>query len=405
MTHEITMSLAGGAVVLVASAALALILRATGLPGWRIAGGVIAGLVLGPAVLGAAWPSAHQTLFIGATEERMALDRLDSRQQADRLAAFESGGAEAAAALDRRHGEERVEAMGALRTAVDRDAAARRWIVAALSGLVLLGAGLLRGRSGSGEHGPVSPLSIGVWAAGLPAAAALWAVGWAWDYGRGTALLVATAVAIGPWVLREADRRMADDVEHGGARLIEQAGLISTLIAGLCAVLAALSLDGPFIHEAALWCLAAGPIGWLLPRVNRTGAIREAFDVVLIPSLAAWATLVIELPGDMALWPIVILLIVAGDVRWLGGLAGALLPGGRTGLRSMRLVLGTMACGPTQLAVAAIASWWMELPGPLTAALVFAALAIELLSPVRARMGERLAQTEAELDDLNGQSD
>jgi hypothetical protein len=405
MPHEILMSLAAGAVALAASAALAIILRATGMPGWRIAGGVIAGLVLGPAVLGSAWPSAHEALFIGAAEERAAMDRVESQQTADRLAALEAGGPSAAAALDRDHGEAERAAVAALRDGIDRDAAGRRWIVAALAGLVLLGTGVLRGPSGANHHGRVAPLSIGVWAAGLPAAAALWAVGWAWGYGRGTALLVAAALAIGPWAIRAADRRSADEVEHGGASLIERAGLVSTLIAGLCAALAAFTLDGPFRHESGLWLLAAAPLGWLLPRMRETRLIRESFDVVLIPSLAAWATLRVDPPGDLALWPIVILLVVAGDVRWLGGLTGALLPGGRRGLRSMRLVLGSMACGPTQLAVTAIAAWWMALPGVLTAALVFAALAIELLSPVRSRMSDRLAQTEAELDELHDGSE
>jgi hypothetical protein len=409
MPHEVMMILAAGSLVLVTGATFGLILRVSGAPGWRIAGGVAAGLLLGSNVLGAAWPEVHQALFVGATEERAALERLESRQQADRMALLRAGATapnpEALAELEQRHGEERLELMATYRAAVDRDAAPRRWLVAALATLVLLGAGMIRGPSATDLHGPVAPLSIGAWAAGLPAAGAIWAVGWGWGYGRDVALLTAAAVAIGPWVLREGDRRVADDAELGGSSLLEQAGFISTVIAIVCAVLAAIMLDGPFVREAAVWCLAAAPIGWLLPRMNQTGAIREAFDVAIIPSLAAWTTLTLELPGDLSLWPIVILLIIAGDVRWLGALAGALLPGRRTGLRSMRLVLGSMACGPTQLAVTALGAWWLDLPGRLAAALIFAALLIELLSPVRARMGERLARTEAELDELHDQSE
>ena len=75
--------------------------------------------------------------------------------------------------------------------------------------------------------------------------------------------------------------------------------------------------------------------------------------------------------------------------------------GGRKNLRTMRLVLGSMACGPTQLAIAAIAVHTSTVDQNIPLALLLGAVIIEVTTPARRAMSRRLAQTEAELEEMD----
>jgi hypothetical protein len=173
--------------------------------------------------------------------------------------------------------------------------------------------------------------------------------------------------------------------------------------------------------EGWMWlaALAALPIGWLvgalLPPARRAEEgrgdrrigidlsylSRVVRDVFIVPALAASVALRIEWFHHFAIWPVLLLVILSGDARWLGALLGAMTLGGRRWLRTMRLVLGSMACGPTQLAITSIAIHGWILPERFVAALLLGAITVELTAPARRGLARRLAEAEVELDRLD----
>ena len=94
----------------------------------------------------------------------------------------------------------------------------------------------------------------------------------------------------------------------------------------------------------------------------------------------------IDLFLHASLWPPLLLILLSGDGRWVGATIGALLPGGRPGLRTMRLVMPAMACGPTQIAFAALVLHEALLPEDLVLALVAGAVLVEATTPWRGRI-------------------
>ena len=129
--------------------------------------------------------------------------------------------------------------------------------------------------------------------------------------------------------------------------------------------------------------------------VNRSA--RFAAQGLFVPSLAACAAMNIELFTHFAVLPLIVFVLLSGDARWLGAFIGAMLTGGRHSLRTMRLVLGAAACGPTQLAIVAIGAHTWALPGETVLALVAGAVMIEITAPVRRSMAHRLAETEDQI--------
>ena len=66
----------------------------------------------------------------------------------------------------------------------------------------------------------------------------------------------------------------------------------------------------------------------------------------------------------------------------------------------MRLVLGSMAAGPTQLAITAIAVHTWSIPDGFAMALLLGAVVIEVTTPARRKMARQLIQTEEEIEEL-----
>ena len=63
----------------------------------------------------------------------------------------------------------------------------------------------------------------------------------------------------------------------------------------------------------------------------------------------------------------------------------------------MRLVLGSMATGPTQLAVAAVAVHTWSITPPLALALLTGAVVVEISVPMRRSMAARLEEESDEV--------
>ena len=87
----------------------AALLRWARCPGWSVLGGAVAGIILGPSILGRVMPVQFEQAFVGGIEQRQALDGLLRRQGADVIAGRVAGLEEPAMAeMQRRHLEERA---------------------------------------------------------------------------------------------------------------------------------------------------------------------------------------------------------------------------------------------------------------------------------------------------------
>ena len=122
--------------------------------------------------------------------------------------------------------------------------------------------------------------------------------------------------------------------------------------------------------------------------------------MVLVPVLVGCVAVKIDLFAHFAVWPIVVILLLSGDGRWFGAYLGAMVLGGRSSLRTMRLVLGSMACGPTQLAITALAIHTWSIPGEYAMALLLGAVLIETTVSARRSMARQLIQTEEEIKQM-----
>ncbi|MHC5007325.1 MAG: hypothetical protein ACYTGF_08225 [Planctomycetota bacterium] len=386
------------ALLLLVPAAWAALLRWARCPGWPVMGGVVAGIILGPTVFGRVLPDRYDDLLVGGRQQQHALQVLTGQQGADRLVAERAGLDDAAiSALDDRLARARIELEDLYRDAAWSHQRPLRAFVCVIVALMLAGAAAHR-IPPRGDGQTVGALSMGAWSGALPGGLAFFFMRWAWDAGVHEAALTAAAVAIGPWALTEIDRRAADQAELGGARLIQTAGRVATVIA-LALALGALwhARQG----RGLLWgaSLAAVVLGWLIPVPSRAlTPARAALNYLVVPAVAASVAVKVDLLEIFAFWPCLVILLLSGDGRWLGAFAGATILGGRRGLRTMRLVLGSMAAGPTQLAVTAVAIHTWLLSPQYGMALLLGATLIELMTPARRGMANRLIRTEEELE-------
>lgn len=382
------MAFAGIAALITLAVAAALLLRACRAPGWSIIGGVCAGLLLGSTFLGRLAPDLYNKMYQGGAVQRHQLLALEHYQQLaltdpDRKSIAPDAIADAQREL--------ASAQHTFQTPL-------RIIALCTTALVLLGAAAgSRGESDPRQHW-FHGLSIGIWAAALPGGIAFIILHIYQDVAIAPALIASSAVAIGPWMLSQSDRHSADLAEHGGARLMQQAGAVSS-------TLAILTIAGAFYFSRGasdlifIIPLAAIIVGWFGLNIAATW-LPTLLQFILIPSLAAFATVKIDLYDDFSFWPMLVIIVLSGDGRWFGAYFGALLPGGRESLRTMRLVMGSMACGPTQLSIAVIAAYSAILDAQYIMPIILGAALVEAVAPLRRRMAERLLQTEIEIDEI-----
>ncbi len=384
----------------------AALLRWARCPGWAVLGGAVAGIVLGPSIFGRALPAQFQTLYVGGVEQQAELERFVRRQQADAVAAEHAGaGPEQLAELAEQQKQARRDHEIAWKKAKWADQRPLRAFTVAVVVLTLLGAGSLSGRHDGQPRSLVASMSVGAWSAGLPGGLAFAAMYWPWHRPLSEAALVGAAVAIGPWVLTSIDRDAADQAELGGAHMLRTAGLIATVLA-----IAAVGW-GLWLHNGIAGLLLATPLlaaplahHFFFPQKG-SGVVFGGFravggawvERVLVPVLAGSVAIKIDLFANFAVWPIVVILLVSGDGRWLGAYLGAMVLGQRRSLRTMRLGLGTMACGPTQLVITALAIHTWSIPGEYAMALLLGAVLIETTVGARRSVARRLIQTEEEI--------
>jgi hypothetical protein len=291
--------------------------------------------------------------------------------------------------MHEQHRRELDEAVAQWRAAQWRDQATLRTFAMTITALALLCAAGFSVRQRDPRQNWLSSVSIGFWAAVVPASLAWLAARAWWGYEMHEAALLAGAVAIGPWALTASDRASADEAEHGGAHMIQRAGRVASALA-VAAFFATLWHTGG--GQKALYALPllALPLGWVI-RIPPIVAARVA-EWLIIPALAAMVAIKIEVFDHARLWPIIIVPLLGADVRWLGAFIGAMLPGGRSMFRTAAMVIGVMSTGPTQLAIAAVALHAWAFSESLALALLLSAMLNEFTSGTRRRMANQLAE-------------
>jgi len=389
----------GGVVVLAIMAVLwAGLLRWVRAPGWSVIGGLIAGVLLGPTILGKALPGTYDVLYGGGIEARAALDSTMRDQDRFRFALKESGATlETIAAVDESADKELEPLRSSLAHAIEQDQQAMvAFTIVAVAGLMLC-TGLVSVPPSEHKHSAAWPLNIGGWAAVIPGSLAALLLWWG-DEPATVCLIAAAALMIGPWSLTQVDRRVANEVELGGARMIQSAGRVSSVLA-IIVWLGALAMIGGFMLVMMGMPIAAMIAGWVGPPV-RGHWLKRSLEHSAVPVVVACAAIHLDFVTDVSFWPALLFLVLSGDGRWIGALVGASALGGRRGVRSMRLVLGSMAVGPSQAAVAAMGAQLDVLPAHLVVAALLGAALTEVATPARRKFAQRLEKTEQEIDEL-----
>lgn len=376
-------------------------LKSARTPGWAVLGGLLAGVLMGPTLFGRLMPQSFETIFIGGTLQRQGLEDLQHRHRRD-LAVATKAGANAKAFEYREsvYQRERAELEVSLSEARWEHQSPMRWFMTLVIALTLLGSASVHVRDRDRRQGIIAPLSIGLWSALLPGALAFIAARWWWDLPFEESLLLGAALAIGPWALGPIDREAADDAEFGGARMIQNAGRVASIIALPILGWAFWRIES----DKLIWLapMLAHPISWLLPKISGVN-VKRMLEHILFPFLAALVMIRIDLILHARVGMIIVIMLLAGDGRWLGAYCGAMVPGGRRSLRTMRLILGVMSCGPTMLAVAGIGIATGTLGESPTLALALGAGLIEATTPMRRLMARRLTETEVEIEEIKGQ--
>lgn len=391
-------ALLAAALLLIVPPICAALARSLSISGWAVLGGVIAGILLGPTLMGRVLPQTYETTFIGGVSQREALGQLISRQGADLLAAEHVGtDRQLLLEMQRRHAQERADAEADMHTARWEHQLPQRSLAMVLMVAALLGARFMNvrrpARQGYADprtgHGYLPPtteaLTIGLWMATVPGGLALLLSMWLWQYAAGEAALIAGAVMIGPWALTRVDYLAAEHQQRGAASLLVLTGRFAT-VAALIVISWGLWTLRQHTGMLWLWPLAATVLSWALPAARPsklTRAARFVTQYIAIPTLAASVAVKIELFQHFAIWPLLVILILSGDGRWLGAVIGLMLLGKHNGTQAMKIGLGAMASGPTQLAVLAIAAHGWLLDGTMLFALLGGVLYIELSVPVR----------------------
>jgi hypothetical protein len=389
-------------VVALAAVATSMALRRLRVPAAGMAGGIVAGLLFGPTVLGRLAPEWYEQNIVGGRAERLEWVRITREHGANELARGHFNADGTATQHDRQAELEReAVAKHEWSVAKERQARPSKAASAALAVILLLTAGA--GRAARTTAPPLNrpdwypPLSVGLWSAVFPGGLAFILLT-LMEAPLTSALAAAAAVAVGPVSLAAADHAAANAAEPGGAAVMRRAALVAIILA-TAAMSWSIANHAP---SGAAW-LAAAPvaaiIGWALPRFTSRPVVM-LIDRVLVPAVAGAIACRVELFAHLSLWPMLVLPLLSGDGRWIGAFLGAVLCGARKSLRSMRLVLGAMGAARAQLAFACIALGAAVLDEGVAFALLIGAALMDSTSTIRSHIARDLEQAEQELEDI-----
>lgn len=401
-----------GSLILIALAAIAtsLLFRRLGLPGSRVVGGLVVGIAFGPTVLGRIAPEPWADIMMGGTELRSAVQETERAHAAWQFAAgavplsIEEMELEA-----ERQWLEVLPMKQALRESEERHA--RPWMI--LTVMLAVGAAACGGLARRSRRPKTSPgddhepagtgladaAAVGAWAAAVPILAAILTFTILGnDAFNATSLVVAAAVGIGAWTLDPIDRRLA-----GGrnARIeLLRAGNVATMLAAVLILIAAWRAQTGWglVGVALLPLVVSGAAS------SRRWPVRRLRDTILLPSLAALTVVRSELFLETPWLLTILLIVIAGDGRWLGWFLGLLFSGfepdqasdsrdgsspGVARVAFRRSLAAIDTAGP-QLAVAGGAVALGLISPGLAISLVLAAATLDVTAPLRRRFARSL---------------
>ena len=361
-----------------------------GAPAAALCAGLLAGVFLGPAVLGRVAPDLHESLSLGSASQAESLKELQSRQAAD-IAALVAIDASPIAIAETQ--AEHAEDIAPLRESLDQARAQRRilfmtaafgaallWILfTAIASPVALAA-----RRDDARIALAMACAAIVVTIALTFPLTLWLLGAT----RSQALAFAAACAVTMWVYDY--RALASDT------LRRASAPTGWIVGGALAMTAlAVAIDSFEAVEIALalivlalWIRTRRPV---IRRSRRRRRLRwRAAWTIFAPSLVAicaaqldFATLI----GTADFWIATLIAIALGhDGRWLGSLLGLRIAGAPDDLKDRWQRSGVLldhGAGVMQCAGALIILMHRAAPPALIGALLVTAAMIELFQPIR----------------------
>ncbi len=363
----------------------AVILKLSKVRSWSLLAGVLGGVLLGPAVFGSIAPSYWEGLFQGGVSAHVQYEQFVEQQNADFIAAKDRGVNETVLLqLKADQHYDRAQKEQAWVAATWKDQRTLRDYVIVLIILIFL-SGTVRGKV-RGTAPPMMSLSVGVWAAIIPCGITALLVIWFLDSNVASALAFGACLAAGPWTLTRWEQKAADDSEQGGAALMLRCGHVAWLTASCIALYATWHSLGAmsFVWLLPLLCL---PFMWRIP--SKQWKLLTLFvDYAAIPSVMATCLVLIHPIEDLALWPIVIVIIFCADARWLGGIIGLGILGGRESGSAMRLATPLVDAGISQLCMAALLFGAGVLTPSFTLAVLLGAVFLDRTASIRMKFAK-----------------
>jgi hypothetical protein len=391
------------AMVLILPCLATILLRAAGLNrGAPVLGGILVGVLIGPTVAGRLWPTQFEHALRGDHLQQVARRQTLLRHEGELVIAQRDAltPSETSSIRERQVRELAVIDLQ-VQDAVWDHQQTLRLLVLIFTAVVLGSSGLLPVPKATSTQPWIHSAAVGFAAAILPAVLAFAACRFWWNLSLAESAMVAAALSIGPWRLTDADRVAADDAEVGGARMMQSAGRIASVLA-IGAAFAAIVLHFGRRDAWLVLPLLFMPVGWLVLRsltgLAITKLIHHLNEYVLVPALACSVILGVDVLESAKFWPILIVIVISDDGRWIGATAGALSLGGRGVLRTLRLVMGCVSASPTQLAVTAVGLWTGIVSPGLALALVLGCALIELTALWRRGLVDRILQVERDLE-------
>ncbi len=358
----------------------AYVLKVAKLRSWSLIGGALGGIMLGPAVLGSVAPEYWEGLFQGGTAEHAQYEQLANQQRIDMAAATKLGVDENILLQMRADQQyELLEKQVLWDQGQWRDQRTIRDYSMVLIVLILL-SGNLRTRA-KGTAPPAMSLSVGVWAALIPSGIVTLIAYTLWEAALPSALALGACLAVGPWTFSRWERKVAEESEEGGAAMMLHCGRVAWVVASSIALYASWQVQQamalvwllPLLLLPACWLFPTKPARWL----------RVFVDYGAIPSVMATTLVLIHPIDSLSLWPIIVVILLCADARWLGGIIGLGLIGGRKNIDTMRLSLPLVDAGVSQLCMAALLFGVGVLPPPYTLAAIIGAIFLDRTAVIR----------------------
>lgn len=370
----------------ICAVAFAAILRRLEVPGAVVVGGTAAGILLGHTLLGRLSPAWYESHMVGATQERLAIVAHDDL--ASSRARLNSG------VISSDDINQRATLVQAYQTARREHAFPWRVALSAAACLFFLGT-IAAPHSSSQSSGWFQPLSIGAWAAIVPGCLGAISIFLLSERDSVAAVAGGACLAAGALLFDRRDLAASDDAEQGGSALVER----SAACAFAVAMIALLTIAAAQGREQIVWVALPGAVMIIALGVRIIGPSFHAEHIPairngLLPLMAGWIAMHIDWYSDFRFGLVLLIVILAGDGRWLAAWLGAQISGNRAPLRGMRLVIAAMSAGPTQLAVVAVAFSAGLLTPPVALALLLGAVFMEVTTNARRQLAREMAGLE-----------